>query len=478
MKEQVQAAECATDGVINRRAPVARSGAGIARRPRAGPAALALADGRWLFGLLICMIVLTGGTNPYYPYLRGACELAGCGLIAATALSRRTIKQPWAMPDWLAAGVLVLMLVQLVPLPPELWTHLPGREFALGVDMAVYGHPIWRPLSLDPEATLRSMTALLPALGAYIAVRTGDALRRHAMLCGLALAAAINIAIAFLQRAAGPENFAHFFTHGDTGFAVGLFTNHNHLASFLACALPLVLLAADGGWSRFARLAVALSASALVAVTIVLTGSRGGLAVFPFALLGISAALAARHSGLKRMIGIVMAFALLMAAMFALFASGVIDIPALSRSRALIDDQRLDFWPAIPPMIAIFFPAGSGFGTFASTYALHEPLDLVGQKFINHAHNDYLEITLESGLAGLAMIAAFIAWFARAAWRAAERASAEVKAGTGLHAASVIVMVLLHSLVDYPLRTGAVSATAAIAVALLLDSGLKRVAAR
>jgi len=108
---------------------------------------------------------------------------------------------------------------------------------------------------------------------------------------------------------------------------------------------------------------------------------------------------------------------------------------------------------------------GSGLGTFRDVYALyedHERLDPAA--VVNHAHNDYLELFLETGVPGLLLIAAFLLWWARTAvsrWRD-NLADPYVKAAVIASAA-----LLAHSLVDFPLRTAALSAKFAAAVAMM-----------
>ena len=51
-------------------------------------------------------------------------------------------------------------------------------------------------------------------------------------------------------------------------------------------------------------------------------------------------------------------------------------------------------------------------------YRAWEPLDLMGPNFINHAHNDYLELWLETGWLAPPILAAFFLWLGRASLKA------------------------------------------------------------
>ena len=83
---------------------------------------------------------------------------------------------------------------------------------------------------------------------------------------------------------------------------------------------------------------------------------------------------------------------------------------------------------------------------------------------MNHAHSDWLELLLETGVVGIALAALFLAWWGlrvRAVWQAEER-DPFAQAATIASAA-----MMLHSVVDYPLRTAALSAVFAACLALL-----------
>ena len=101
-------------------------------------------------------------------------------------------------------------------------------------------------------------------------------------------------------------------------------------------------------------------------------------------------------------------------------------------------------------------PVGSGLGSFEALFPSYEDPSQVTSTFMNHAHNDYLEFVLEFGAAGIALIAAFLVWFI---WRSIAIWRSEGEDGSRLRkAASIAVLiVILHSLVDYPVRTGAIS---------------------
>ena len=118
-------------------------------------------------------------------------------------------------------------------------------------------------------------------------------------------------------------------------------------------------------------------------------------------------------------------------------------------------------------------PLGAGTGTFVPVYAMFEkPSDLLIEGYANHAHDDFLEIWLETGVAGVALIGLFLAWLAwrmASVWRRSYSGGLDidrflVRAAT----LAIVFLLLVHSAVDYPLRTGAMMSIFAFLVALLI----------
>ena len=75
----------------------------------------------------------------------------------------------------------------------------------------------------------------------------------------------------------------------------------------------------------------------------------------------------------------------------------------------------------------------------------------MGSTYALHAHNDLVEVALELGVPGLLLAGIALVLLAWAVWRARAHASCIVLPGFVISVA--IAMPLLHSLVDYPLRT-------------------------
>ena len=91
-------------------------------------------------------------------------------LIAYAALADRSVEQTRSsrLLLWLLGAWFALVLLQLVPLPPALWTQLPGREtLADGYRELGFALP-WLPLSMAPYDHLRALVTLLPPAAALL----------------------------------------------------------------------------------------------------------------------------------------------------------------------------------------------------------------------------------------------------------------------------------------------------------------------
>ena len=109
----------------------------------------------------------------------------------------------------------------------------------------------------------------------------------------------------------------------------------------------------------------------------------------------------------------------------------------------------------------IIFQRGTGFGTFDPVYRMGEPDALLQTVYFNHAHNDWLEVILDGGIASIIMLAAALGWAALAsvkAWR-----QSDTGAALALTGAVTLLLVLLASIPDYPARTPMIMAIVVIA---------------
>ncbi len=374
---------------------------------------------------------------------------------------------------WLLAAVIAVPMLQSIPLPPSLWEQLPGRA-AIAADYAATGiPPPWVPISLTPFETQDVLPWLVPPCAMFL---TGMSLRgrgRTAVCLAVPVVAVIAVALGLMQVLGGPESALRFYASTNLDSAVGFFANRNHQAALLVVALALsplwvAVAARRAGGNAWLGAAVAAAFQVLLVVGIGVTRSRAGvligLAVIPASgLITIrwSANRSTRRAGLT-----LLAAALVGAALVGIFARGAL----VERFHApLTTELRVQAAPTVLRAAAEYFPIGSGLGSFDPVYRAVEPLGAVTASYFNHAHNDLLELAVETGALGLVLVGLFGVWWL---WTSARIVLGRLGGSDGVAAAAslVVAALLAHSLVDYPLRTTALASVFALACGIMAGS--------
>lgn len=365
---------------------------------------------------------------------------------------------------WVVGAATLLVFAQFIPLPPILWSHLPGREvLTRGFDLLGMSLP-WQTLSMSSWSTLASLTWCLPAIAMFMAARSPRGPSFSAVAAMIAALASISIALGIEQIVSGS-----WYPYATTNYGapVGFFSNGNHQASFIVCALVLwagysgaVVNLGPGKRFSNGKLVLFYGLCIFFAIGVILCGSLAGWALLAIALGG--AVLIVNPTSRPRPAVLVALLALSFTALLAFV------IVASSTTDLLIDTtqpgmSRIDFWKNGIKMVANYFPIGSGLGTFEELYHLLENPQIVDSTYVNHAHNDYLELIIEAGIPGLLVIASFFVWFVQ---RSVVVLRSEFSPGA-YACVFVIVVIALHSAVDYPLRTAAMSSIFALAVGFL-----------
>lgn len=410
----------------------------------------------WAAALLLVASFLLGGTGGEVPFRAMILELLAVGVIALASVGR--FRQESDGRALLAiAAVLALPLLQLIPLPPSIWMNLPGRE--IGVEIArIAGGAEWLPISLAPEKTLGSVLGLLPGLTLFaLALRMTDR-EKLGLLAVVVALACISAVLGFLQIASGSEAL-YPFASAHEGLPIGLFTNRNHQAILLVIGATLSFTGVVQGLRIFdsaSALRLPLSISATLAgaclvctAGVIATYSRTGIVLLALAL-AVSAITLTRRKLLVAG-ALAMAVFLFASALWLAYPDTVLKL--VERFFKSEVDSRYEFWPEVLFAISYYFPWGSGAGTFVSSYQATEQLSAVGRHFVNRAHNDYLEMAVEFGVFGMIGIALFLILFFGRVAMLARRQGRSMGTTISLLSAVLLLLYLLHSLVDYPVRT-------------------------
>ena len=365
---------------------------------------------------------------------------------------------------------LALIVIQLTPLPPDLWAGLPGRR-QIAEGYAMLGLPLpWLPLSLAPQRTIAAALWLVPAAASLLAMLRFEQLRSSWLAWTIIGVTLVSVVIGALQTAGGEGSPWYFYQITNPGVGVGFFANANHLATLLVSTIPFLAALYLNYRSRGSRqkdsLATVLLVGALMVVFVGIAVNRSlagiGLAVPVLAASGLM--IFSRKRRLPRWWAAVLA--LLALGSVALAFSAPFGNNLTSEESRVSSESRYTSFSIGLRAAREFMPVGSGIGTFVEIYPTYENPATVTRVYMNHVHGDYIELALETGVLGLALIALFLLWWVRRAvaiW-GSDQPNHFARAATVASAA-----MLAHSLVDYPLRTAALSTLFAVCCGLMAE---------
>jgi O-antigen ligase len=433
----------------------------------------------WTFLALLLLCFLGGGGARddvlSLLYLRPAVVLcAALILLLPGKVEWRAVRVPLA----LCLVFAVVMVVQLIPLPPQVWLSLPERQlFAEPMNLVGLPQP-WRPLSIAPDLTLNSLASLVVPVAVLTGFAALDRNQRFLLLPILIAAALVSVLLGIAQLVGGEMSPFYLYRITNRDSAVGLFANRNHQAALLVISFPMLAIWAATG-VRAGRAAdmntIVTAAIAVFLVPMVLvTGSRAGLLFGGVAAAGAWLLYIQRAGVLKRRLHGWRVPALGIGAIAV--AGLAFSLAAFDRAESLrrllqgggVNDLRFETMGSVARLAAAMQPFGSGFGTFDPLYRVHERTELLTPFYLNHAHNDLLELAITGGIPALALLLAGIAWILFRAtrlfrsWYAGSTQVAFARMGM-----FVMLLLLAWSLVDYPLRTPSLVMIFAIAAGWL-----------
>lgn len=418
-----------------------------------------------LVALLLIACLLGGGASRAdvlsLLYVRPVAVICLAGVLAVPG----RIDWPSIKVPLLLLGLFTLWTVlQLVPVPLSFWRLSAGHERVATAMREAALPAIWRPFSLAPDATLNSLAALTVAWAALISAAALKPEHRR-FLPVMVLVGVLASALVAVAQVAGGAGALHFYNVTNYEAAVGLLANRNHQAVLLALAFPLLF-----GWAsarvadhnhRAPRVWIAFATAMFLLPLILVTGSRAGLMLSlssmaaSYGLFGRRAISEATSSNV-RWKKANMALSLLLFGCLLLIGILFAQAPAVTRLLGLetSSDLRVTELPQLLSIARQFMAVGSGLGTFDPVFRTYETVRGLDLAYLNHAHNDLLEVVITAGFPAVLLVLALLGWIVRRSFELLRggwggRSSALI----GQQAVVCLAVVLLASLVDYPLRT-------------------------
>lgn len=419
--------------------------------------------------LLIGMPVWMGGTSHS---ARMTLYFLGISLPLIVIIQDKTLyRVPGTLPLCLFCAWL---LFQTVPLPPFLLhTIAPGYSSLIDQGYWLLDPDAWRPLSLNPSATLDEFFRYCSYTGFYLAMTSylfeRKKLRRTVVL--LSCFFGIYALLGLIQFFAPADKVFWLFAHWPerTSHHFATYVNGNHYASLICMIFPLLVIttiinfptSGYGNWREklidlftdrelsrgllFGLLAV------LVMVSVFFSLSRGGT----LSLFGSGFVLFILLAMNKSLKGRMLVFVIVLISSIGLCAFFGWD-PLMKRFADIfyetggVKDQRLIYWRDSLDLFSASPFAGSGAGTFVDAYPNWQTAQSHGL-VVDHAHNDYIELLTDLGLTGLFLVLWFWWSLVRAAVPAWKKRHNEFSRLVGIAVASGLVAILLHSITDFNL---------------------------
>ena len=369
-----------------------------------------------------------------------------------------------ATPAWALAATVLLVLALLGmwlfagALQGEISLCLPRLAFPALAILALACLQAFAGLSVYPPATREAVWELVAAGGLFFLLVNQFAAGRRldSFSTALALFAFCLAVYAILQALSFTGKIYWSWPAPRGSFPFGPFINRNHYAAWGLMALPLA-------WAKFSerRSRVELRVfwglvALVVGVSILFSRSRAGLGLFLLALpLYAWLSRPARQGRSARTLAL--GAGVLLLAVLATLAvdSGALlarwpDLAELFVRPQSLDEHRWQIWRDTLPMIRDHLWLGSGletYGVLSDSYrSFYSDLRWA------QAHNDYLQWLAETGLVGAGLALWFLVVLARSGAEKLRAAASGSERRLVAAALTGCLLVLLHSLVDFPLR--------------------------
>jgi O-antigen ligase len=450
------------------------------QNPLQGPAAAKHGRLFLLFALFLLFVFLTGGASRSevmsLPFLRVVSALViGFALVGISRAEIDTVRKPLILCGVMA----VLILLQLIPLPPSIWTSLPGRAPLLDTYAALGTDPGWRPINMVPYLGWNSLFSLIVPIAALLAFSRLHWMDKRRTLLALVGVALISALLAVLQISGEPGGSAYLYAITNPTAGVGLFSNRNHQGFLIAAMIPALVACWQLGQGNggFPRIGLPIVAGLILFMFVLLlaTGSRAALLLGGGGLIAALVLVPPTARSLtigfkkKRQLDLRIALPVAAIAITAVLTLLTDRTEAINRLADQSFDEELRFalWPPIGEMLRTSFPVGFGVGTFAEMYRWFEPESLLRLSYVNQAHNDLFDLFLSFGILGALPLLLGLYYWVRALPAALRPTGRQSFDDLLMRRLGLLLVLILAgaSLVDYPLRVPSLAVLFVLAVA-------------
>lgn len=440
------------------------------------------------------LVVSLKNKIPYYimlfllifsPLAFGTVELWSLAIMEASCFaatffyfySSKNLKTFYGVPGLIPLSlILCYMLLQMIPLPASLVGFLSPKTLVLYEEtIGIVEMPAWLTLSVNPRSTLGEFIRFSAYVSFYVlAVQllTDSRRLKKTVLIVLGLCAIIALQ-AILQKYLNNGRIYWLREAPANSSFTGPYVYHNHFAGYMEMLAPPAIALfirfrppMNYGYSWRQQIAYSLAhpyfniyllfgfAAVLMALSIFVSMSRGGMISFVFSCFLLLAVLSRREKKKGSIyLGLIL-FAVIFLAM-GWFGSNAMD----QRSVMMFDQQgnlhetRPLIWHDTISIIKDFPVTGTGWGTFGNIYPSYRTF--IEENFAYHAHNDYIETLTNGGIVSLVLIGWFLATVFRQVLKVLVKRRDSYAVYLTWGSLAGILAIVLHSIRDFNFQNGA-----------------------
>jgi putative inorganic carbon (HCO3(-)) transporter len=378
------------------------------------------------------------------------------------------------------AAFIILAGLQIIPMPEFLLALMSPKahEIQVMADVSTFY------FSLDPGQTGVSFFKLLAYFCLFICtlLLVDDEKRIKLLLTTMVAAGTIQAIYGTLEILLGAQQ-SLVFGLGVNESATGSFVYKNHYANFLMMCLAAGIGLMVAGlqkdqvnspkdWMRSIVTAM-LSSKALIRISLVImvialvmSRSRMGNTAFfvAMSIVGLIALVLVkqRSKGLTILIMSMFVIDLLIVSTW----FGLEKVQQRLAETSLQQESRDEVIRDALPMVLDFPITGTGAGSFYSTFPAYKTTDV--HAFYDQAHNDFLQMTIEYGVPSVSILAFLVSFAFYQSARAMRHRRNSIFKGTSFACCMVIIGMLLHMTIDFPLQAFANASYFVIFISLSL----------
>ena len=422
-----------------------------------------LVEGSLILGVVLAVLAFGGVESVSFAIV----QLIFLGTAAALVVRGGRKAAPFCWQAFLVPTLLIsVVLVQLCPLPASWLARFAGRENLV----AGIGPNCW---TIELHSTQTQFLILVTCLIAFYLAQlvSLDREPKRRLIVSVIGLGTFEAFYGLVQYLSGWQKIFTYTKKYDLEEATGTYINRNHYAGLLEMVLPfgVALILYEYGKLRgddrqpaksvtkmmqrrtFQRFVLCLCVAVVLFAALLFSRSRMGIIAACASMLAIFGLAVISRSQAKAGLVLFAIFGALSLTLAIWIGPG----PILSRFEnvrqeyTIHDQSRLSIWRDALGLIERHPLLGTGLGTFPIAYTSVQTAFL-GQ-FVNHAHNDYVELASGLGLpAALILFASFFFVLARAV-RTFRCSVGNFDRAVALGCVGSLVAILLHSLTDFNL---------------------------